>query len=221
MPLQLRLEMTESSRSFHRKLAGALSPLLTEALLRAAPEVKDKSKQIMRRALFFSDEYISLVGGQLRGELGIPNAPATVLSLIEKIVNKIDVEVKRARRQGESLRGTLNVILTNKSVLDLSNEPETKYITDKGLEINWYNWLTFRGEDTIIRGYDAVFADFSSQPFSRSGLGLMYPGEAKMWHVPRAFRGSLNDNWISRAISRELDALDKAVEGIILKELKR
>jgi hypothetical protein len=89
-------------------------------------------------------------------------------------------------------------------------------ITDdiSGSVVPWLQWLLLDGSKILIRDYAVQFGPNSR---SRTGNAIMISSEKQNWRVPSEFAGTVNNNWITRAIDR----LDPILLNDIEKELEK
>jgi hypothetical protein len=73
----------------------------------------------------------------------------------------------------------------------------------------WLQWLLLEGNATIVRNYTV---SFGPNRFSRTGFALMRPS-LQSWKVPSEFAGTINDNWITRAIDGAESNIQKLLDG--------
>ena len=79
--------------------------------------------------------------------------------------------------------------------------------------IPWLEWLLKRGREYVVKQY--VFTDKLESKASRGG-GLMIPKKsAAGWRVPEQHAGTIDDNFLTRAISEFLDDAVADINKII------
>lgn len=66
----------------------------------------------------------------------------------------------------------------------------------RGYSLPWLEWLLLEGNRTIIPTQSVVIGP---NPRSRTGMAIMRES-TQGWNVPSEFAGTINDNWITRAI---------------------
>ena len=74
--------------------------------------------------------------------------------------------------------------------------------------IPWLEWLLKEGREYVVRKF--VFTDKLESDKSRGG-GLMIPKKAGGWRVPIEYAGTVDDNFLTRALDQYLD---KAIASI-------
>lgn len=91
--------------------------------------------------------------------------------------------------------------------------PEAQQLTNKGVSLDWLDWLLIKGDKTIIREYEIEPAQGRR---SRTGLAVMVKAKKGRWKVPAQYAGTVNKNWVTRAID---DIPDSKIENIIIQEV--
>jgi hypothetical protein len=79
--------------------------------------------------------------------------------------------------------------------------------TDKQTDLHWLDWLLRQGSAVIVSGYQ-----YTPKRDGRSGGGVMTMGS--LWRVPPQFAGTLQNNFITKALSnreKELTVILKDV----------
>lgn len=87
----------------------------------------------------------------------------------------------------------------NSSAAEVPNDSKN---ARAGLTINiipWLDWLLTKGNAGIVVGYKIDLAA-GKHPFSRSGDAIMVKAEGVNYNVPDEFAGTLDDNFVSRAL---------------------
>ena len=172
-------------------------------------------------AIIRSPAIASISGGRLAGELGLPRSiqRATPKQITEAIVNSIGAVPIQVRRAGRNLSGGINITCQPadfRNIMGLGISP-VKYQSKKykrQVSLDWLDWLLFKGDKIIVSGYRV---QRGSQ--GRSGLAKMKGKRGSMWRVDPAYSGSVDDNFITRALddpiarNEILTVISKIVRG--------
>jgi hypothetical protein len=134
--------------------------------------------------------------GSLAPHFGIPEG--THYEVVEKIcvaaANAFTIEVVPVNK---NLVGGVYLNFIGSTFSDLLSLEEGYVDTEKGEKLHWLDWLLNRGFQTLVIGYH--FMVKVDDPNSRSGGGIMV--KRGTWRVPPEFAGTIDDNFITRAIS--------------------
>lgn len=163
-------------------------------------------KQQIRFYLYSSNEYDSLVSGDLRSLLGVVDAMAAVEQIIDKIVDKLDIRV---------FKKTMKVSLLKDDLAEIYAAPLASYTSENGFTVEWVKMMTQAGFD-IIPGYFYIESPLSVQ-YSRTGTGIMKKDKKTYFSLPRQYAGDLKDNWFTRS----LQPLSEDIANYIGKEYER
>ena len=199
---KLKLDLLETNKTISKKILIAYAKEINGYLNRATPKIKINVQELLGNVLRNTPEYESLVGqGKLQKEFGLDNPTARLLAIFAVWLNSIRVDVQRVRATTRSLVGGLTISMIYSDYADVTNLPEANVVTDKGEILPWLSWLLEFGDRVIIYEYDVYpKIGIRSTPGSRSGLGIMIKPTRGKWGVPPEFSGTIDDNWVTRAL---------------------
>ena len=99
-----------------------------------------------------------------------------------------------------------------------------EFLLDKGFgaydsngnTVDWLRWLLTAGDTIVIADYQVMKEKGTPLKGSRSGYALMVsPKMSKGFRVDPNHSGTIDDNWITRAlIATEIDMLEKLQKGL-------
>jgi len=199
------------------KLMQAAASQLHKALKRDLKKIEKACRQTTIDILQKSDFYVDMLyGTQLRGEFGIPNGQEQ--QVMNAVVNAVSddtyLEYDKITATNNSFQGGLTLGIGTNAWSKLLSLPKGVVQTAKGQLLPWLSWSITRGDSIIILGYDVFFQN----GFGRSGLAIMKEGHT-VWRVPSKFSGTINNNWISRAIIKNIqqyaDTLQIGIENAV------
>lgn len=170
---------------------------INEAIRRAIPTVRSRVRQLSDRAIRESSEFISLLAGKLRGELGVVDAAPVMQSLMERLGQATEVTFEPVRVSGDSLNGKMQVSLSRKDLSDAFSADGISYTSENGYTVDWMKWLLTSGDSIVLADY-AFLGKPRDISRSRTGAGIMRHKGG--WRVPPEFSGTLDDNFIIRAL---------------------
>lgn len=180
-------------------------------------DIKKRIGKIIADAILNSPEVKSLKGGQLQGELGVvtPKVDEAVQLIINSLISTMVITFGPLRGTvTQRLKGSIRLeILPKTLIATLSKSKEGAFLTKKGVNIPWLDWLLNLGDKIIVRQFDV---DFTNTANSRTGLAVMKHSK-RGWRVPPQFSGTADDNFISRAI--EDNAAD--IVDLFIKEFQK
>ena len=213
--MNITVKLVDSTPDISRAILGSIRDYLDPKIKQAASKAAEELPKLVSEALKQEPEYLSLLSGQLKAELGLASS-SDVEAVIEAISSSIELKTQSLIANRSGIKGgfTINMIRAKDAggVIGL----DIAKVNDKGYSLPWLQWLLFEGNEILIKNYTV---EFGPNPNSRSGLAVMKPSLSSSWRVPPEFVGSEENNWITRAISRIenniYDLIVKAVEGEI------
>ena len=153
--------------------------------------------------------------------MGVVN-PHTVKELIiNKWLDGITTDII-IRRVCKKIRGTLTIkLVTNdyKNILPIGTYDSINSAGEV-TTIPWLQWLLLDGNVTIVN------YKFGTQPqdvidrYSRTKKGLMFKRLGGRWTMPPQFAGTVNDNFLTRAVSSVRTQIQQEIEQEFTKAFK-
>jgi len=218
--LNFGIKLVDNSRQIIKKILVEFRKQLRIVFPIALSELEIEVRNLIRLAIQSQPEYISLLGGTLQAELGVPDSEGRLAAIIDTYVQNIKVELLPIQIRGKTLSGKI-IIRFDSQFNELLTLAESHYLTDRGEVIPWLRWLLIEGDLTIteytFRTHPAEVVD----AYSRTGLGLMFKTRGGRWSMPAEFVGTIGDNFITRAISSIRPELDKLSRNVLRGSLKR
>lgn len=216
--MKITFNLTETQSSISQKILLAikdhLSTIFTSGLANSLQPIISKE---IKNAITQEPEYISLISGQLKSELGIPDAATKVDQLLQHWSNSVVVSISPITIKGSKLIGKLSLDMIPSDfsdVLGLSAATVTDNVT--GSIIPWLQWLLLDGTKILIQNYEVRIGPNTR---SRTGNAIMVVSNQKDWRVPAEFAGTIHDNWITRAISRLNDTISDKIQQELEKRI--
>jgi hypothetical protein len=210
--MNLSLRVLESDSAIRKMILDSLRVELDSTMQKSARELPAKIKPLLSDALKQEPEYSSLKSGKLRFEFGIPDSSA-IDDVVEKIANTININASPLKISGAGLSGgfTLTAIKTD-DINGIINDPSSMVEdTTKGYSLPWLEWLLFKGNQTIIKGYSVKLGPNSN---SRTGNAIMVTSDSS-WRVPAEFAGTISSNWTTRAVERLESTIYKIIQSTV------
>jgi hypothetical protein len=169
------------------------------SLARAAEAATPGVRAAVRASLLSSPEFLSLVAGKLRTDLGLPDAPTLALAVVEAAVAAVSVVPAPPDSLGSL--GGLSVVGLGDDAAALA-APQASYANagKAGGVVPWLEWLLRMGVTLVVARY--WVRDDQDKKASRTGRALMLPVGGKRpdgFRVDPAFAGTQGDNWLTRA----------------------
>lgn len=207
------IKILESNNKILNDINKALLPDITKFMNNAIAVIKTELPMIVRNAIVSSPEYISLISGQLKYELGIIDGAIKVEGLLNIWMSNIEYIYDPPSIVNNRIKSKFSASLIR---ADLSDVLYTEYaqMTDnmRGYSLPWLEWLLLNGTIVLVNNYEVILGP---NKYSRTGYGIMSPGGG--WSVPSQFAGTTDDNWITRSI----DVASEEVNSLLQKAFKQ
>lgn len=208
---KLKSTIVESNDEIIKRMLKVVSLNLSLAMYVCQKEIEIAVKGLLSDAIKAQPEYTNLIYGDLRYEFGLLNAFARLDAILNTIIQSVQVEIKNIQVRGSGFTGGLTINAVRSGYVDLLSLPESSFLTEKGVQLDWLEWLLLEGNDVIIADYR--FRRINT-PRSRTGGGLMIKGGD--WSVPSRFSGTVRNNFITRAIDDIQEPIKKVVKKCLI-----
>jgi hypothetical protein len=206
--MKLSLTLLESDSYIKNQILEALSKQANIVLKNTSQKILPKIKILLENALKQEPEYISLISGQLRLEFGIPDA-SSIDDIVKKLSETVSISVQNSTIKNNGVSGgILLTALEKASMGGLINDSSAMVVDSKGYSLPWLQWLLYEGNKPIVKNYEVKLGP---NPKSRTGMAIMVDSN-KNWRVPPAFAGTINNNWIIRALDRVSNDITKLIQ---------
>ena len=157
------------------------------------------------------------MSGRLSAEFGFPRGyeRKIVDSVLIAVAGSVRAEVGKVKLLGAKLSGEFSVNVLKSDLSDAFSSDYASFAWTKYI-IPWLDWLLRQGDKII-------FGDFGFEGRrgeGRSGKGIMLP-RGTGWRVPPEFSGTLDNNWLTRAITTDNNVFRKKISSIIEEEIRK
>lgn len=202
----MTIKLIESNNKILTEIKKSLAKEVNKEIAPKINLLKNKLIPVFRSALEESPEIISLRAGVLRAEFGLETDPS--FDIVEAVLATLDLTWKNV--DAKTFKGGINIVMqpsnfSNLLLLPVGNQPI------EGGSLPWLEWLLTRGDSIIITGYGVQLGSF---PESRTGLAKMSKKFAP-YKVNSSFSGTIEDNFITRAINRSFSKVQGIIQGVL------
>jgi hypothetical protein len=195
----------ESNAEIQKRINNALAKEINQALKKAIPKIRSRMTPLIISALSSSPEISSLSSGVLRAEFGLTSDPSS--ELINAIVGTLEYRPLFAQAN----RGAgLQILMQPSDYSNLLTKGFAQQQIDGG-SLPWLKWLLTLGDSIIITGFGVELGSF---PNSRTGQARMTDKFAP-YKVNSAFSGTVDNNFITRAIDKVYPQLTKVFRSAL------
>lgn len=202
------VKFLESNAQLEKEIRKALADEINKTLKPQVAQLETKLKPVFRNALQKSPEINSLSSssGTLRLEFGLDSDPSA--AIINAVIESLNVEWVKVNPTNFS--GGLIVTIQPSDFNNLLALPQANQSIIGG-SLPWLSWLLTLGDSIIITGYGVEFGSF---PNTRTGQAKMSTKFAP-YKVNSAFSGTIDDNFITRAIEKTTPEVEKIIRRML------
>jgi hypothetical protein len=204
----ITLKLLESNQQIEKKINKAIAEYMNNQIRLKNRKVLGVFKKNVESWVRSQPEIQSILAqgqqGSLNAQFGL--IPGTPDLAVDKIVNSVvDSTQIKIKKINDNLSGGIDFECQPSQFLNLLGLSEGHVITKKGADLHWLNWLLTLGDKTIVVGYN-----YEPGSKGRSGGGTMTKGRA--FRVSPSFSGTVDNNFITRALSGK----DKEISSILM-----
>ena len=208
--MSISLKILESNRQIESFINQSLALELNNKIQSNSSRVKNNIKLMIPAWITEQKEVSSLlaqgVQNSLNAEFGLtPGLPdLSVAAIIRSVADSISVEIPKLDRH---LKGSVLFRIQPNDFANLLGLPEGFVMTNLGSNLHWLNWLLTMGGTPVVTGYQYIPGNSG-----RSGGGQMTGG--KVWRVPSEHSGTIDNNFITRALENREKEITNALGGL-------
>ena len=203
----LSLKLVESDNVITAKIYKAYAKELEKHFRSVSGSLLSSLRPIITSALSSSPEIQSMSGGLLQADFGLTSNPGQ--SIVSSIVSTLALKTEKVSTNGKIITGGFTVVMQPQDYSNLFSLPVATQIIEGG-SLPWLKWLLTLGDTIIIANFGVEYG-----PYGRTGRARMTE-ESRPFKVNSAFSGTVDDNFITRAIQRSksqiINAIIKAVK---------
>ena len=224
--MAVKLKLSVNDKQIQATLTSLISREIDARITRSIPSITKYARSLITQSFLSSPEVPSLLRGKLQQDFGLTSdlAQSAVNEILSALIAGVSVKTENVETSGV-LSYLKSLVWKEKSIiLSVYPNPELyksiqggSYVssTDRDINIDWLEWLMTRGTEIIVTGYQVKY-DPKDPSWSRSNSAIMIKRKSGAFRVDPEFSGTLEDNFITRAISTIIPELQRR----IIEELK-
>ena len=208
----VNIKLIESEKEIRGKINKALARELDNKLKKIKSSILSRLKPIIANALFSSPEIISLQSGVLRFDFGLTADPGP--QIVSAVVDSLELIVERSTSNSNGITGGFTIRLQPTNYANLLSLPVAMQALEIEARIPWLEWLLTAGDTILIAQFGVEYG----AGLGRSGGARMVPlSQAPFgpYKVNSAFSGTINNNFITRALSGVSGQMKKVIAGAL------
>ena len=199
---EIVVKLLESDRDISYKLLKGLASKANERLAYTIRASRLQISEYLRMVILATPEMTELQGGILQAEFGLTagKASAAVEDIAKRVSESVTIKSKRVVVDGSSgIKGGITILIQPVDFSNVTASPQSIVRTEKGKQLDWLEWLLFKGDAVIIDSYEFR----SKKGKGRSGMGTMSETKGGIWRVPAQYSGTGDDNFITKALQSD------------------
>lgn len=200
-----KIKILDSDAKIQKGILDSMRSGIKLILNRGKSKIESAVKAIVVEALSGCPEIMSLKGGTLKYDFGLPDDPTD--DIIYAIANSTFVSFRDFQLKLSGTSIAFNVFIQPSDFKNLLSLPSRRVTTEKGVDLPWLEWLLTAGDAIIVTSFHVKYG---ASDKSRSGGAIMVP--KGLFKVDSAFSGTEDDNFITRALNKYQDKIAQAVE---------
>ena len=210
--MSVSLKILESNRQIENLINQSLALQLNSKIRSNNKKVTNNIKLMIPTWITEQKEVASLlaqgVQSSLNAEFGLPPGlpEVSVAAIIRSVADSISVEIPKLDKH---LKGSVLFRIQSEDFSNLLGLPEGFVTTHIGSNLHWLNWILTMGGTPVITGYQYI-----PNNLGRSGGGQMTGG--KVWRVPSEHSGTIDNNFITRALENREKEITNALRGLFI-----
>lgn len=206
----ISLKLLDSNSQIYKSIVEALLPQVNKYMLEVVKNLKTTIPPIIEQSIRNSPEYESILVGQLKYELGIPDPYSKLDGIIKIWLNNIEYNYVKPILSNNIIKTSFSVNMIKSDFSDVLST-DFALVSDniRNYDLPWLQWLLLDGRKTIVPEQEVVFGQNKA---SRTGFAVMRPSN-KSWKVPAFYSGTIGNNWITRAIDSSSPQIETALIG--------
>lgn len=213
--MRLHIDIVNSEKDVLKIVLDNACKIIDAAISKAIPNIEKEVKRRIAGSIRVQPEYSSIINGQLMGELGLIDGQNRLERIINIWVDSLVVKKRVTRRSGDKITGGFRIEAINADYSDVISREEAVLITEKGTNLFWLQWLLTEGDKKIILDYKIV----RNPRRSRTNTVIMKGDSTTSWGIPAEFAGTINNNFVTRAMNSIIPEMEELMEIEIEKQL--
>jgi hypothetical protein len=208
--MNISLKLLDSNSQIYKNILGGLLPEVNKYMSEGVQKLKLSIPPIIEQAIKNSPEYESILIGQLKYELGIPDPSRKLEGIINIWLNNIEFNYNKPVISNNTIKGSFSVNMIRSDFSDVLST-DFAIVTDniRNYDLPWLQWLLLDGTKVIVPEQEVILGQNKA---SRTGFAVMRKSN-KSWKIPAFYAGTLTNNWITRAIDNASSNVETALSG--------
>lgn len=201
----VRINIVETDTQIAKRIHAAYGAAIQKYLDNATSKVLNSMRPTIVSAIMSSPEIQSIDGGLLKADFGLTSSPAG--AIVDSIVSTLKIQTQKVTTSSNKITGGFIVTMQPNDYSNLFSLPQANQTILNG-SLPWLKWLLTFGDTVII-----VDSKVEYGPYGRTGLAKMIRGGP--FKVNSAFSGTIDDNFITRALKRNEQNILNSIKRVL------
>jgi len=202
----LKVFLTESNAKIEGKILRAIAEDVNKSFSAKTGLINNIFSRHVYDAVLNCPEMNSVSSGKLKIDFGLNFDP--VAAIADAVSQSVTVSFKSFNTKLTT--GGFNISVQPLDYLNVLSLPQSIVVTDKGATLPWADWLISYGDSVIVANFGVKYKGGEG----RSGGGFMTP-QYRPFRVDASFSGTVDNNFITRAIMGEIPAIEQSLIGAL------
>lgn len=206
----IRLNSNQVAAAIVQETKEILGRTIDQLRIRIRPDLVNYVEKKLKE--YPSNTYYSLNFGELQRDFGFMPGE----NVAEQVVKTISSSIQLSKLGPTSVSlGGFRLEILKEGIQSLLNKGFAAYDSN-GNTVDWLRWLLTAGDTIVVADYQVMKDKGTPLSSSRSGYALMIsPKMSKGFRVDPNHSGTIDDNWITRALfSAQQDIVAKLLTGL-------
>jgi hypothetical protein len=206
----IRLNSNQVAAAIVQETKEILGRTIDQLRIRIRPDLVNYVEKKLKQ--YPSNTYYSLNFGELQRDFGFMPGE----NVAEQVVKTISSSIQLSKLGPTSVSlGGFRLEILKEGIQSLLNKGFAAYDSN-GNTVDWLRWLLTAGDTIVVADYQVMKDKGTPLSSSRSGYALMIsPKMSKGFRVDPNHSGTIDDNWITRALfSAQQDIVAKLLTGL-------
>jgi len=187
-----------------------LKKIVSDSISYAISKVRNLFKEEIKNSLVQDKTYQQLLDfdDTLFFDIGLSNMGSVRENIVEFVSKSFSLRKLAARKNDF---GGISIVILKDGIQPLLSLPYASY-TSKGGKVDWLEWLLTAGTSEVVANYRVLYGPFGM--YSRTGEAIMVPSKSG-FRFNSEHAGTIDDNWITRSLSRIESKIQNMFENIV------
>jgi hypothetical protein len=223
MKYELRFNDDQIKKSLHASVKRHIRNTVQSNIKSLEAKVKERYAINVKKTKEYTN--ITSSSSTFRTELGVPNSPEVLESIIEALLDNVEVRINRIANDESAYIFPITITLFDEKIMkNILAVPGASYYSESAkrgtlTEVPWLSWLLLSGNEPVVYGFRVMY---NKELWSRTEDAIMVPAtneKPNNYSIPEQFSGTRSDNFLTRAALNTVEELPLIIQKEIIGKL--